>query len=55
MTVIFIKRECKRHPGCFTMGEECERCIEDEFRARGDHILDDYAKAISDLLRRLVT
>lgn len=39
--VIFIKRECDKHPGCFTMTNKCDLCIDEEFE---DHVSKMFAK-----------
>lgn len=46
MTVVFIKVECPRHPGHWTMGEPCDFCIQESFRKRMDEIFDDFRKEL---------
>lgn len=33
MTVVIVKRECDRHPGCYMLAGKCERCVVEDFSA----------------------
>lgn len=46
MTVVFIKRECDRHPGCYTLTDKCERCVTEDFHAAMDDV---WARVRADL------
>lgn len=50
MTVTFIKRECDRHPGCYTMSEKCERCHDEEFDRRIAAIFADLDRTLGKVL-----
>jgi hypothetical protein len=48
--VTFIKRECDRHPGCYTMTDKCEVCATEDFRAAVAEIWQRFAEETGRIL-----
>ncbi len=49
--VTFIKRECDRHPGCYTMTDRCERCHAEDFARSMDEIFAKWRREVRRVLR----
>lgn len=54
MSVTFIKRECEPHPGCFTMSDRCDKCIDENLRDAFAICHGNFAASLSRALGKLI-
>lgn len=44
--MVIVKAECPRHPGRYTMGEPCDRCVIEQFKRELDRAMGKFGEAV---------